>query len=102
LYKIGLIIFFYIDQKRKFNETRKPRTNNTMNPRDDDEIYESGDANDKPPDDFKTYTSNMQKSLDSYKSYNENLKKYYKETKPGEEPKDLIDHSILNAANDNY
>lgn len=48
------------------------------------------------------FTQNLMRSLSEYKSYNERLKKYYKENRPDEIPKDLIDESILNPKADKY
>jgi hypothetical protein len=100
------IISFYYTQKRSYQESsskRKSRRNNPNDPADDDEVYI--DVNDRIAennDEYKRYTSQINKSIAEFKEYNEKLKTFYKENKPSEEPKDIIDKSIITADNDNY
>jgi hypothetical protein len=69
---------------------------------DNYDMVKSVDQSNSRYRDDTTFTTNMQKSLAEYKSYNERLKQYYKENRPDQVPKDLIDHSIFNPKADKY
>ena len=100
------IVSFYYSQRRAYQESttkRKSKRNNPNDPTDDNEIYL--DVNDRIAennDEYKRYTDQINKSIAEFKEYNEKLQAFYKENKPTEEPKDIIDKSIITKENDNY
>jgi len=99
------IVQFYYSQRKSLRETSiKRSTNNLHDPKDDEEVYLSS-AQDKIAennDEYQRYTEQINKSVAEFKNYNEKLKQYYKENKPGDIPKDIIDKSIINNSSDNY
>lgn len=106
---VGLvdIVQFHKSQKKGVRDSTayKSKKNNPNDARDDNEVYinakqDAMDAGNN--DDYKQFTNEINKSVAEFKVYNEKLKAYYKENKPGEQPQDVIDKSILLETNDNY
>lgn len=108
LYHIITIIMVWRSQKGKIEDTTsrsRKRSNNPANPADDNEVYINlaDDALDaEVNDEYAKYTSQINQSVAEFKTYNEKLKVYYKENKPGEQPKDIIDTSIVTKDSDDY
>ena len=95
----------YYSMRKSYQETAMKRAsaNNPNDPADDNETYiDSNDKIAEDNDEYKHYTDQINKSISDFKEYNEKLKAFYKDNKPGEQPKDVIDISIINKENDNY
>lgn len=100
------LIQFYYSQKKSFQQltVSRKKTNNPANPADDNEVYltTSDKMNAENNDEYKRYTDQINKSIAEFKDYNEKLKAFYKDNKPDESPKDIIDQSIITKDKDNY
>jgi hypothetical protein len=100
IYKIGQVITYYRRQNAELNISNMTAS----------KAASSADTDNVPPpedinvsyDDASRFNTNFEKTVAEFKSYNEQLKKYYAENYPGEEPKDLLDRSILDPHKDNY
>lgn len=84
----------YKDAQKQHNLTYKPTStdNYDLVKKNDDSQYR----------DDTIFAQNLQRTLNEYKTYNEVLKKYYKENRPEEVPKDIIDRRILDPSADKY
>lgn len=105
IFNIVKIVQFYWSQKRAMADTVKRGTNNPQNRKDDDETYMNrveAALEAENNDEYLLYTEAINKSISEFKTYNEKLKAYYKENKPGEAAKDMIDNTIFADNADNY
>jgi len=103
IYNIAKLVTFYFSQRQTLRESFKNKSNNPNNKNDDNELIMGVDeSNAEANDDYKQYTSQIDKQVAEYKIYNEKLKKYYKENKPGEQAQDVIDKTIIAREYDNY
>lgn len=102
------IVQFYYSQRRALNDATaaiKKNSNNPQNRMDDNEVYinrAEAAMEAENTDEYLQYTESINKSISEFKTYNEKLKAYYKENKPGEVPKDMIDKTIFANESDNY
>jgi hypothetical protein len=87
----------YRNAKINMELTYKPASSDNY-----DIVKHSGEDSTSQYRDDTIFAQNMTRSLAEYKSYNERLKQYYKENRPDETPKDLIDNSIFNPNADMY
>lgn len=100
---VGIVQFWHT-QRKSFRETSTIRNgNNPNNPAHDNVAYiNNADKLAEQDDDYQRYTDQISKSVSEFKDYNEKLKAFYDSSKPGEEPKDMIDETIIVKDNDNY
>jgi hypothetical protein len=84
----------YKEAQKKFLITYKPTSSDNYDiVKNNEELHYRDDT---------TFSQNLTRSLSEYKTYNERLKQFYKENRPEQLPKDIIDRSILDPKADKY
>lgn len=107
LYNLGVLLEKYYSIKSSSKALTRIRTtsNNPVNERDDNEVYNKAVEDDniaEKNDEYMKFTKQINKSISEYQVYNSKLQTYYRDNKPGEEPTDLINKDIIDNKYDNY
>jgi predicted PurR-regulated permease PerM len=99
IYQILNMIRFYYNQKAQFNLQKVKKT---VDSNKDNYAESKSNSSSDSYDDYTRFSKNINDTISEFKSYNERLKQYYKDNKPEESPKDIIDKQILDPSSDNY
>ena len=100
IFGIVKVVRFYKSQAKYYND-RRAASDPTKDTNNNDDVAAKDEQSQHYNDD-KVFSKNINDSIAEYQSYNERLKAYYKDNKPEETPKDLIDKTILDPTADNY